>query len=310
MRKWLQTVLPIVLIIGGSVGGASMARAADKELPGHNDPQRAVTKPSSEFANPQRVTILGYDGDAMEPFFSRDGKYLFFNNNNNPAEKTDIFYAERVKDITFQFRGPVRGVNTPDNLEGVPSMSRTGDFYFITTRSYAANRSTIYRGKFANGAVTGVDFIQGISPTQNGIVDFDAEISPDGEYLYAVDGDLTSPPVPKSADIFVARRKGGAFERLPNSSRIMANVNTPALEYAPSTTQDGLHLYFTRMNPATQTATIEHAQRRSLNDPFGPSATVKAIKGFVEAPSVTPDDKVLFYHAKVGDAYRIFVVSK
>ena len=32
---------------------------------------------SPEFTHPQRVAILGYDGDAMEPFLTRDGKYLF-----------------------------------------------------------------------------------------------------------------------------------------------------------------------------------------------------------------------------------------
>jgi hypothetical protein len=38
-----------------------------------------------EFANPQRVTIRGYDGDAMEPFLTRDSKYLFLNNRTTRA---------------------------------------------------------------------------------------------------------------------------------------------------------------------------------------------------------------------------------
>ncbi|MFQ6087920.1 MAG: hypothetical protein ACE5K0_03340 [Candidatus Methanofastidiosia archaeon] len=33
-----------------------------------------------KFKNPQKVEIIGYDGDALEPFISRDGQYLFFNN--------------------------------------------------------------------------------------------------------------------------------------------------------------------------------------------------------------------------------------
>ena len=37
-----------------------------------------------DFANRQRVTILGYNDHAMEPFISRDRKYLFFNHSNDP----------------------------------------------------------------------------------------------------------------------------------------------------------------------------------------------------------------------------------
>jgi hypothetical protein len=29
------------------------------------------------FSRPQRVTISSYSGDGMEPFLSRDGRYLF-----------------------------------------------------------------------------------------------------------------------------------------------------------------------------------------------------------------------------------------
>lgn len=42
---------------------------------------------SVAFADPERVTIQGYDGDAMEPFLSRDGRFLLFNNRNDPPEK-------------------------------------------------------------------------------------------------------------------------------------------------------------------------------------------------------------------------------
>src|ERR1700676_203637 len=34
------------------------------------------------FSNPELVTINGYNQDAEEPFISRDGKYLFFDNSN------------------------------------------------------------------------------------------------------------------------------------------------------------------------------------------------------------------------------------
>jgi hypothetical protein len=157
------------------------------------------------FANPQRVTIRGYDGEAMEPFLSRDGSVLFFNNLNDPKVNTDLYWAERVDDVTFQFKGEVRGVNTPA-LEGVASMDRDGMFYFVSTRSYDQTASTLYRGRFANGNVTGIELVPGISLGKPGIVNFDAEISADGNTLYFVESEFRNGR-PKTARILFARRE-------------------------------------------------------------------------------------------------------
>jgi hypothetical protein len=93
-----------------------------------------------------------------------------------------------------------------------------------------------------------MQLVEGLSLKKPGMVNFDVEISTDGEFLYGVDGDLTGGAVPKSADLFVARRVGDRFERLADSSRIFANIN--ALEYAPAISRDGLELFFTRMTGA------------------------------------------------------------
>ncbi len=42
------------------------------------------TPPLSElYANPERMDLTGYIGDAMEPCISLDGKYLYFNSSND-----------------------------------------------------------------------------------------------------------------------------------------------------------------------------------------------------------------------------------
>src|SRR5882724_5144121 len=65
------------------------------------------------FSYPVKVSIAGYSDDIMEPFTSRDGKYLFFNNLNNPAiTNTNIYYAERINDTNFEYKGEVKGVNS------------------------------------------------------------------------------------------------------------------------------------------------------------------------------------------------------
>ena len=62
------------------------------------------------FTNPQPVTIEGYSQDAMEPFISPDGNYLFFNNSNS-LPQTNLYYATRIDDLTFQFQGEIGGAN-------------------------------------------------------------------------------------------------------------------------------------------------------------------------------------------------------
>lgn len=103
------------------------------------------------FVNEQPVTINGYIGDAMEPFLSRDSKYLFFNNSNDPAVNTDLFYALRIDGLNFQYQGPVQGANG-DKLDAVASMDTSGNFYFISTRSYDTTISTLHSAPFASGA--------------------------------------------------------------------------------------------------------------------------------------------------------------
>jgi hypothetical protein len=63
----------------------------------------------------------------MEPSISRDGQYLFFNNSNDPSVNTNLHWAERIDDLTFQYRGEIAGVNTT-SLEGVASMDRNNVF--------------------------------------------------------------------------------------------------------------------------------------------------------------------------------------
>lgn len=270
-----------------------------------------VAAPAGDFTGPQAVEIVGYQGHAMEPFISRDGRYLLFNNRNDPSDNTDLHWAQRLSELSFRYRGRIEGVNT-GALEGVPSLDNEGNLYFISPRSFKDTLSTVHRAKFKDGAASGVELVKGLSIGKPGIVTFDAEISADGQYLYAADGDFSGGSGPKSADLFMARRVADRFERLPAGARIMANINTSALEYAPAISPDGLELFFTRLSGALlwRKLTIEQATRRSLDEPFGPSHTIGAISGFVEAPSLAGDGKALYYHAKVDGMFRIYRVTR
>lgn len=259
------------------------------------------------FGEPRRVTIRGYDGDAMEPFVTRDGRFLLFNNRNDPRTNTNLHFAARVDDLTFEYRGEVKGVNTPA-LEGVPSIDGAGNLYFISTRSYAQTLSTLYRGRFAGGSVSAIELVGGVSRRQPGIVMFDAEVSADGSTVWVVDGEFSGGPDPRTADIVIAVREGSAFRRLPASAEILKNVNTKALEYAPAVSRDGLELFFTRSESAAPA--IYRAARPSEREPFGAPARVAAITGFVEAPALSPDGRALYYHKLEGGRFVIYRVAR
>jgi Tol biopolymer transport system component len=262
---------------------------------------------STEFQNPQRVTIEGYGDDAMEPFVSRDGKYLFFNNLNEPKVNTNLLWAERIDDLHFKYRGEIRGANTPA-LEGVASMDRDGNFYFVSNRSYDKTASTLYRGKFADGGLSGIELVPGVSLAKPGIVNFDAEISADGNTLYFVESEFSFLGQPKSASILLARREGNAFVRDPGSASIMKAINTGTLNYAPATSASELEIFFTRLDP--QGPALYVAKRAGKMQAFESPLRISAVAGFVEGPTLSPDELSLYYHKKENGHFVIYRVSR
>ncbi len=271
----------------------------------------AATPAYTAFERPERVTIANYSGDAMEPFLTRDGLFLLFNNRNGPGLDTNLHYAQRIDDLHFAYRGEIHGVNT-SALEGVPSVSCGGDLYFVSTRSYRETFSTIYRARFADGVASGIELVPGISRRAAGWVNFDAEVSADGQTLYAVDSRFSARGTPQTADLFIARKRDGAFDRMPDSGDVLRAVNTDELEYAPAVSADGLELFFTRVREIREDAEprIWRSVRRSVHEPFGAPQVVGAIAGFAEAPTLSADGLSLYYHARVNGRFVIFRVTR
>ena len=193
------------------------------------------------FGTPVKVTINGYSGNTMEPFLSRDGSILLFNNLNSAPENTNLHWATRINDSSFEYKGEIAGINTAD-LEAVPSLDKAGNLYFVSTRNYATALSTIYQGNFSNGVATNVNLVNGISKLQAGWVNFDVEVTEDGQTLYFVDAQFDQSGVPLSADLIIAGKSSNGFQRLPGAAAIMQNINTNALEYAACISADELEL--------------------------------------------------------------------
>lgn len=269
----------------------------------------AREQPSTAFRDPKPVRILGYDGDAMEPFLSRDGRYLFFNNRNDPAIDTDLYWAERIDRLTFRFLGPLPGANSHD-LDAVASMDRDGIFYFVSSRDFAAMGALIHRGVFHNGRVDEVGVVPGLGSTAQPGFNFDAEISADGLALYYVESRRGA----HRSRLAVADRLGGGFVRDNRSDALLRQVNGSGIVYAPATSADGLELFFTRAEPRfgllLDEPKIYEARRDRADMPFGPPVRIAGIRGFAEAPTVAPDTLALYYHARVGSRFRIYAVTR
>jgi hypothetical protein len=128
-------------------------------------------------------------------------------------------------------------------------MDRQRRFYLISNQSYDRSASTIYRGVFVDGTVTKVELVPGVSLSKAGIVNFDAEINPDGDVLYFVESQFGRGGRPRTARILFANRDGDTFVRSDDSPRVMRTVNSETLNYAPATSASGLEIFFTRLDP-------------------------------------------------------------
>jgi len=261
------------------------------------------------FGNPELVTVTGYSSDIMEPFISRDGSYLFFNDNGS---NKNIYYATYVNNTTFHYIGPISAINT-SAVEGTPTLDVNNKFYYVSTANYNPPTSaydTLYSGAWNGSTVTGSAPLTGLAILTPGFVNFDIEVSRDGSTLYFDDGYFSGGSLPDSANIAIAVDTGSGLARLPNSSTIMANVNTADLEYAPAISIDGLELFFTRLNLSNNGTGIYRSVRTSTSVPFGTPQLVSAITGFVEGPALSPDEKSLYYHrlnstSGIFELYRV-----
>ena len=259
-----------------------------------------ATSDYTAFGTPEVVGIEGYAGDVMEPFISRDGRYLFF---NDMGDNKDIFYAsyDHASD-TFTYEDVLAMVNTPA-VEGVPTLDDNDRFYYISTYNYPpANASifaTIYVGDFDPLSPTIVSNLAVVPNLEEGIpghLNFDVEVSPDGATLYFVDGIFSGNPFPDVSNFVYAVDSGSGFVRRPDSPAIFANINTDDLEYAACISRDGLEFFFTRLELATRDFAIYRAVRPSVSSAFGVPQHVSAISGFVEAPALSADEKELYFH--------------
>jgi len=275
----------------------------------------ATEKSSHLFDHPQKVVINGYQDDCMEPFISRDGKWLFFNNSNAKDTSTHIHYAQRVDENTFNYIGLLKGAQS-STKDMAPTMDDKKNIVFTSLRTFPIDGKSLFVGKFDGKAVSAPVCLAGdIWPTKPEMppfwIDMDCDISPDGKTLVISRALLElGADVPSQSDLIMCTLTNGRYVVNPDSEHILKSVNTPALEYAPSVTNDGLELYFTRTSQPNKTGAarlrIMVARRDSVAEPFAEPEALTAIDGFVEAPTLSLDGTELFFHKKDGARFQIY----
>jgi len=287
--------------------------ATDDENPPAND---------IAYENPIEVTINGYTDHAMEPFLSPDGQILFYNSQNTGIN-TKLYYASRISDTEFEFKGEVDGANeTQSNqLNAVPDLDETNQFYWTSVREYPNKLDNLHFGTYANGAVTGVGRVQGdFYVGQDGWLVMDHGISFDGQTLFYNNARFDEQNCEGPCETFLGMAKketNGVFKKIADSNSVLDQINDANyIYYAPCITKDELELYYTRYQAGTVTLStaieICVSKRKNKTEAFGSplvlfSSTPLTI---VEAPTLSSDKSLMYYHQKVNGLHKIFVRAR
>ncbi|WCO00768.1 hypothetical protein [Psychroserpens ponticola] len=265
------------------------------------------------------VIINGLQFDAMEPFISPDGNYLFFNNLNDGIN-TKLYYATRLNDSTFNFAGELSGTNqlTPPHLDAVADMDINDNFYWTSTRNYPTELNNLFRGSFNSGNVNSIERVQGdFNMNTPGWLVMDHGISLDGQFLYFNNArfDDTNCLGPCETTLGVAQKVDTTtFNIIPNSDVILQNINDQNyIYYAPCISSDNLELYYTRYlkGEITQDTVFEIcvAVRPNSTSEFSIPRVLfsESISNLIEAPTLTVDKNILYYHQKTTNSHKILM---
>lgn len=274
------------------------------------------------FGPEKKVTITGLTFDAMEPFISLDENTLFFNSLNSGGN-TNLYYATKVNDSTFNYVGLVGGTYdpSPNHLDAVASIDSLNNFFWVSFRNYPTQMENLHRGIYSGGNVSNITLVYGDFNIYTfnypfGWLIMDAAINYQGDKLYYCNAlfdftNTTCVGLSCEAKLGVAQKvNDSTFNKVPNTDAIFSNVNdTNYLVYAPQLTKDGLELYYTRLQKGTFNTEICVSVRNSVSDTFSLPMVIHSNNGFApEAATPTTDKQIIYYHQKdASNLYKIFL---
>ncbi len=185
---------------------------------------------NGKWTIPARADFLGTK-DNMEPFFSLDGKGIYFNSGD--INGTDIWYCEKESETWSKPIKLPEPVNT-SSFEWYPSVSkkktlfltRNGDIYFFSSQNGIFN-SEVNIGSPINS---------------NLYEEADPYISPNEDYL--IFHSYGRPDGYGQGDLYISYKKENGL--WTNPKNLGTKINSEEFEFGPSITPDGKYFMFSR----------------------------------------------------------------
>jgi hypothetical protein len=217
--------------------------------------------------------------------------------------------------------GELSGVNEANNpqLNAVAGLDISNNFYWVSFRDFPTERDNLFYGSFNNGNVINNGRIHGDFYNYGaGWLVMDHGISVDGQTFYYNNArfDGTNCTGPCETFIGIAKKTANdTFMKTIDSDIILQNINNSAyIYYAPYITQDNLELYYTRyLDRAITNSTIAEvcvATRTTDTDIFSEPKVLFSdtlINNIVEAPTLTTDKQLMYYHKKINGIHKIML---
>ena len=109
----------------------------------------------------------------------------------------------------------------------------------------------------------------------------------------------------------MATRHGQTFVRDDAASAAILGAvnNNNNLNYAPATSSSELELFFTRVDHSGP-GISPSGSGLIARQPFQTPARLSAISGFVEAATLSPDGRSLYFHKREGGRFVLYRVTR
>jgi ankyrin repeat protein len=193
-----------------------------------------MKRANGRWTPPAWAPFSGPRLDDDVPFFSADGKRIYFISSRPQAGEADrgserIWFAERTSAGWSEPRPLDPGINAFD-LHWEFSLDKQGDLYFGARAPDSRGGEDIYQARFANGRYDKP--VNAGGPVNTAAGENTPFIAPDGRYILFC----------REYDLWVSFRgpDGGWSEPV----RLGPEVNSPAVEICPVVTADGKYLFF------------------------------------------------------------------
>lgn len=201
-----------------------------------------LKKENNIWSNPKVMNISGKYQD-IEPFFSVDGKKLFFASNRpikNDATRKDynIWISKKKGDIWENPTILDTIINTKKD-EFYPSVSSNGNLYFTATRKDGVGTEDIFVSKFIDGKYQKPKVLS--ENINSKTYEFNAYISPDEEIL--IFSSFGRKDGFGGGDLYFSKKdKNGNWRVAKNMGK---KINSTSLDYCPFLDIKTNNFYFT-----------------------------------------------------------------